>query len=532
MAKQSSGSEGKAPLVVATVIFVLSTLVLGWFFYDATEKLTAAQGDQTKAQADKKTAEDSLTKEREAKLLYKGALGILNEQDRTDLQAIRFKEDARKAHSELMTAVNQQVQQGIDGEKAKFTGKGALNIRETDVFRWDWAPTADFPPAPQTRGLIGVAVSNFSGRELAMIEVAAEKKNVESQRAILKDLADKTSAQEAQFKAKSAAFPQQVADKQAEEAKKFEDYKKGFQDLTAEQRKQLQEKEQTIGEKQGIIRGKDERLVRQGGLIDKQQEQLDAKIDPFQFDKYQGKILRRVGQLVEIDLGSADNLRPGLTFSVMPSDTPSRGFESRVREIRDPNGQLVKRIVPKGGIEVIEILGANLAQCRISDEESQVRDRILTGDLIYNPIWRKGSSEHIVLYGIFDLDGDGRDDIVALAKELTKMGVIVDAYWDLNTNKWVGEVSSLTTFAVEGFSPTVGLSDGNKDGKIRVIGGISDARSKAKEKGVRILRPRDFFPRIGYKAKLDLSEDTINQAATYYIRTIGSAEAAGETPKN
>jgi hypothetical protein len=128
-----------------------------------------------------------------------------------------------------------------------------------------------------------------------------------------------------------------------------------------------------------------------------------------------------------------------------------------------------------------------------------------------------------VLFGIFDLDGDGRDDIVALAKELTKMGVIVDAYWDLNTNKWVGDLTSQTTFAVEGYSPTVGQSDGNKDGKIRVISGISDARKLSKEKGVRILRPRDFFPRIGYKAKLDLTEDTINQAATFYVRTVGEA---------
>jgi hypothetical protein len=348
MAKSSSsGSEGKVPLVIATVFFVLLSMALGYMYYSTNEELTAAKADQAKAGADKKTAEDSLTKEREAKLLYKGALGIMNDQDRTDLQAVRFKDDARKAHAELMTAINQQVQQGIDGEKAKFTGKGALNIRETDVFRWDWAQTADFPPAPPVRGLVGVAISNYSGRELAMIEIAAEKKNVDSQKQILKELADKTSAQEAKYKAELAQLPQKIADKQAEEGKKFEDYKKDFAKVVNDQRGQIQTQNDQIGEKQAVIRGKDEKLAVQSSLIEKQQEQLDAKIDPFQFDKPQGKILRRVGQIVEIDVqrdavGHADaRLRKPIPRDPRPERSTRQAdrAEGRDRSHRNSRGE-------------------------------------------------------------------------------------------------------------------------------------------------------------------------------------------------
>ena len=75
----------------------------------------------------------------------------------------------------------------------------------------------------------------------------------------------------------------------------------------------------------------------------------------------------------------------------------------------------------------------------------------------------------------------------------------------------------------------MGIADGNRDGKVKVISSLTEARKQANDKGIRVLRPRDFFPRIGYKAKLDVSEDLINQAATYYARS--SAGDAPDAPK-
>ena len=194
-----------------------------------------------------------------------------------------------------------------------------------------------------------------------------------------------------------------------------------------------------------------------------------------------------------------------------------------------PDGRVARRIVPKGSIEVIEVLGPNLSQGRITEEESQVRDRVLAGDLLYNAVWRRGATEHVVLFGIFDTDGDGRDDIKSLKDELSRMGVIVDAYYDLGTMKWVGNITSQTTFAVEGHTPTVTIADGNMEGKSKIISSIADARKLVKESGIRILRPRDFFPRIGHKIRLDVPESAINQAATYYVRTLPQSEGgAGE----
>ena len=209
-----------------------------------------------------------------------------------------------------------------------------------------------------------------------------------------------------------------------------------------------------------------------------------------------------------------------------------------MRKVRDVDGKEYVRPVPKGTLEVVDILGANLAQCRLTSEDSQVRDRVLAGDLLYNAVWNKGASEHIVLFGIFDIDGDGRDDIQTIVKSLSKVGVAVDGYYDLAKMKWEGEITSQTTFAVEGYYPSVGIADGNRDGKIKILGALADAKKLAKDKGLRILRPRDFFPRIGYNAKLDITEEAINSAATYYLRVSGmdtttpAAGAAVEPAKN
>lgn len=258
---------------------------------------------------------------------------------------------------------------------------------------------------------------------------------------------------------------------------------------------------------------------------------LEVKENPFAFDQPLGKILRRKGNVVEINLGSSDNVKPGLTFSVQPSDTPERGLNSRMKMVRGPDGTPVAMVIPKGMIEVIEVLGPNSSQCRITSEANTIRDGILTGDVLYNSAWRKGGADHVALYGIFDLDGDGIDDIRQLARDLTKMGVVVDAYYDLEQKKWVGNITERTIYAVEGIMPFKVIQAGESPGIVTAKGAVrsalEEARKLSKDKGSKVVKMRDFFPRVGYKAKLDVSEEKIDQAASRYL--IGGPI---EEPKN
>ena len=70
-----------------------------------------------------------------------------------------------------------------------------------------------------------------------------------------------------------------------------------------------------------------------------------AKNDAFQFDEPQGKIRNRLAEgIVEIDIGSAASVKPGLTFTVLPSDFPEKGRQSRMRVFRIPDERGITRM--------------------------------------------------------------------------------------------------------------------------------------------------------------------------------------------
>jgi len=54
----------------------------------------------------------------------------------------------------------------------------------------------------------------------------------------------------------------------------------------------------------------------------------------------------------------------------------------------------------------------------------------------------------------------------------------------------------------------------------KLISGISGAINDARNKGVSVVDFRDFFPRMGYKVRTDITEDKINQAAARYLSNV------------
>jgi hypothetical protein len=147
---------------------------------------------------------------------------------------------------------------------------------------------------------------------------------------------------------------------------------------------------------------------------------------------------------------------------------------------------------------------------------------VLPGDLIYNAVWRKGQSDHVALVGIFDINGDGTDDIATVVRDFSRMGITVDAYLDLKTRKWVGKLTERTRYLVNGYSPTTTTNDPNVKDKTEILHAMKQARDDATAQHVVIVPARDFFGRVGYKAKVDVSEDRINQAASKYLSGVGT----------
>ncbi len=134
------------------------------------------------------------------------------------------------------------------------------------------------------------------------------------------------------------------------------------------------------------------------GEVKKRLAAVVQKLDEIQgedFQYVQGKIteVSHGGDVVYINLGRADGLRPGVLFGVLDSDV------SRVADAR-----------PKAKIEVVEIISGaeHLARCKVLSDRAPTT--ILRGDSIYSPAWQPGRKVEFALVGKMDIDGDGKDD--------------------------------------------------------------------------------------------------------------------------
>ena len=521
-AKPNSGGEGKTPLVIGLVFFVLATIVLGVLAYTFQGDIAAAEAKAVDAKKDTELARTELSKTEDRLKLHQVILGHGTEEDRTKLSQSANKEALRDEFNKVMARINGRLQTAIEAEKGMFVGTGdKFDPKPAELFVWNWPAQGEMLAAPTPGPIVETIVKNRAEREMAMRKLNTEKKTVLALEVELKAAKDEYFAEKAKFAAASAKIPKDIEVIRLALAKDVDAKKQEFADASKDYRKD-------VGAAKDALGLAEQRAAEINAKLRNIQEQLDRELtkvadkeDPFEFDKPKGAVTATYTSqnLVEINLGSADNVRAGLTFNVQPREVAERGLQSRIKKVIE-NGKYVERMVPKAKVEIIEVLGPNLSRARVTEVYDPIRESILKGDILYNAAWRKGSVDHVVLYGIFDIDGDGVDDIKQVARALAKMGIIVDGYFDLSSRKWVGGgPTDHTAYAVEGATPSAMAGDQLLKEKGELIGSINTAREDARKKGAKAVRYRDFFPRIGYTVKYDVNDEQINQAAAKYLRT-------------
>ncbi len=516
--KAASGKETSMPLVFALVLFVLSTITFGvlWYmeFADREAKLKSVEDAKKDATAARALAKDS---DLIAKL-YKIYIGVDEAEDRSLLMG------EHKAGDKLSTELKK-----LNNELAKKLGLADASALPDDLKIWTVDETGKIGEAP-TKQFVEAVKESVKERDAAKAE---EIKTSALYKAAVADIVAAVKTLEAartEFATVAKALPADFDAKLKAQIDLFNARKQKFIKDEADGRVQLD----AVMEERGRLERENKR---QKDLMTGLQEQIAVyikeraknQVNQFAFEEPQGKILRRPEPgIVEVNLGSADLVRPGLTFTVLPNDYQEKGRQSRVRVMRIPDerGQYknVERFVEKATIEVIEVVGPHLSRCRITQEFDPIRDGAAPGDLVYNSVWRKGTADHIALVGIFDINGDGSDDIEGVIRDLARMGVPVDAYYDLKQRKWVGQITEQTRYLIEGWYPANAANDPNRDDKTKLIASMSEAVKSGRDKGVAIVKFQDFFPRMGYRVKLDLSVDKLNQATAPYLNRVNSVE--------
>lgn len=512
MAKKKSG-ETNLPLIIAVVFFALTTIAFGVLWYMQYSDQQAKEEAMKKAAAERAAAQGAAADAELKAKIYRAYLGIADEKDRTDL-------GAETKGKEKITAELRRINE----ELAKAGGYLA-GPPPPGLFIWN----PDNPTEPPVRGLIQ------SYADARQKQAAAEKtardaiQDFRNAVATLKTAADEFAKYSQDFQKKANDLPKEFQDKLRSIAEQYDNRVKAYMAEEEKARKELDtyaDQVTRLEREKKLVEQKVNRLEQEVELL---MDRVAQKRDVFEFDQPLGTVLRRLpNNLVEIDLGSRDLVRPGLTFVVLPDDFPQKGRQSRLRRIRVPDEQGIYRdqirFVPRGQLEVVEVLGPSLSRARITEEPEPIRDGIAPGDLLYNAVWRKGAADHIALVGLFDINADGRDDIEQLTRDLINMGIPVDAYYDLRKKQWVGQMTAQTRYVVVGLLPVQNVGDPLVNRKSELIDQINKAVAEARRRGVQEIGYRDFFPRIGYRVKIDVPPAKINQAAMPYLGGVVSEE--------
>ncbi len=227
--------------------------------------------------------------------------------------------------------------------------------------------------------------------------------------------------------------------------------------------------------------------------------------------------------LVFINLGSLDNIRPQVSFSVYSHD--HRGIGREARDI-------------KASIEVTRVLGPHLAEAKILHNDL-VRP-ISAGDPIYSPIWAGGRAENFAFVGLIDFDKDGKSDRETLHRLLKNAGARIDLEV---TDDGVREpasakLSETTKFLVMGDVPDPSnfAAGDERRQKIQAIMEQRNAlRSEADLVGVRVVTLSDFMAYMGFQSQLrtyipgQVDKFTLQQGAR--DRAVRTDDATGQTTK-
>lgn len=560
MARKKSGGEGggNAILVVFLVLFILLSIGLGVAFWTGQQKVADAEAEKQKATKEINDAKDARESAELRLKMYKVAIGNASEDDRTAVQnpPDKFKEALRDEHNGLMNAAAititnavGDVRKGPDGRPIELGGGGPFDVKMQDVMSWPW-PTAQgqvLARQPSPGPLLDRLVKVAAERERMYHESVVVRKNASDEATVYKAEKDRYTADLASLNKKVQDTIKALDDKitavETEKKTAIDTFVKTGDDT----RKQLGVRAREIDDLKNLLTEAKDNLKNVTGQLDDmlrlKNEMDQEKRGVFPVNVPHGEIVLREtkgeGKIVEINIGSDAGLRPGQTFTVQPSSTRTEGLAKRKRTSLDAEGRTVvsDEIASKGSIEVVSVLGPRLSVARITDEPDSIRDGILKGDLLYNPLFRKNAKDHVVLVGIFDTNADGQDDITEVARNLAKRGAIVDGYFDLSTGKWESldpnnrkpGPGSSTTYVVRGWD----FDDQAADtallaAKAKLRSQINEAVTAAKLKGAQEVKAAKFFAEIGYSFSPSISDETASAAAVKYLK---EAPAAAPMPK-
>jgi hypothetical protein len=465
------GSESKQGLIISLVCFAVLAIVLGVTTYLGY----AGWGDADKQKADadkaKSTAEGERDKYKFQTALLRHYIGYPPEaNDPVQAMNSRFPHNAVSSDGEIgkmVVALDESLGFDNNQNKPTRTFKDEVTRLRTEVDNY----RSKYEESDRN---LKKAQENYKTQiETKAAEVDEwRKKHDAAQAANLRERTENDNALDAKLKVFGGMNEQMNAQKQQLEASS-ENARKEKSKLTS-QVTALTEANQKLKDK-------------------------IAPPDPTRLSATKGHIVRldARGDIAYIDIGSADNIRPGqpLTFSIFGAGRNGQADQTR-----------------KGSLEVVGAISEHMSEAKITEVVDPGRNPIINGDLLINPAWNPQGHEHVAIAGRIDLTGDGRDNLDEFMTNLRKQGMIIDAYLDMNDLSVKGSgISVGTNYLILGSVPEFREGETNfrldeavdaKNrgvSKVDTITKVADMQKDANDKGVTVVPLQKFVAMIGYR---------------------------------
>src|SRR5262245_5696134 len=492
MAKGGSDGSPNTVLIIFLVFFVLATIGLGvttYVGFDGQNQLT-----QDKQAAEKKAKEQEANADWFKFQAYVGRMAggeKLNDEDQKAFAVLKDRYDKNS----LASAGDPRKEDGIKAmntllqhQQLKFNSKdNNFTLPYPDLVK---AITKDLDTTKANLTKTQDDLKTEQGKTEELTQNLAK-----AQETFKKTLDQYQAAAKADLE-KKLNFKENVSQRVAELGRENEDLQAKIADMTEAHTKEVTRLTKKITSLQANV--------------DKLQFAQASAVNFFDNDQPKGKIslIDRDGTMPFINLGSADNLKTGITFSVygVGVDGKPIAYDIVNREGKTVIGADGKpEREGKATVEVLAVLGPHNSQVKVTSVRDPSHDPILRGDLLYNPGWSPNQQQHVAITGLIDLAGEGRDELNEFLRMLEKSNIAVDAYYDLRemTVKGPG-ITRKTDYLILGDIPEYGGATAKEDDprvrrRLEVEDQMHKMQREAAENGVTMVSLRKCLMLSGYR---------------------------------
>jgi hypothetical protein len=492
--------ESKAGLIITLVFFILTTLGVGVYAYTLQAEVEAKGKAAKDAAAKEKTANDERDWYKFQATLYRSYMGQLDGVDLAALQQAREAFDANQL-----------------GQKAPDKDAVTKLIKETFDKKMPW-DAANKKPRGTYEDLLAAEKRRYDDLEKLNAGLDTAKKAAEQKLKVAEDaLADAKN----KFDQALDGVKKQSDLDLSSLIKTNDDLGKSLTKANTDKVEEVKKVAENLRKATATIAKKDEEITTLKAVVKQKTDDIGALRQregaapkDWRTD-WQIAAMDRTGKQPYINLGSADNVTPQLTFTV-------HGL--------GPDGKPLPN--SKGSIEVVNVVRDHLSQARIINVKDPDRDPILKGDILFNPLWNPTLKKHVAVAGIIDLTGDGRDSLTEFIRNLEKQNVVVDAYLDPKDRKVKGgDITVQTDYLIVGEELPIGDERKlDEDTRKQFEEAIRAMKHKAVENGVQIISTRKYLELVGYRLPKGTGESA---SSGVYRSVLDKPEAPKpEAPKN